>query len=155
MAKAKKTAPDSAPAPQPVEFQLTAITTEQFATFMERFSRDTPITSEPTLRFSSDKARRAVAVFVRVTHTQAGEDLLVLEVGSHFQFSEGGWASLLDASAPGDAIRLSRELAAHLSFLAMGTLRGVQYEKTLGLDCGRLILPLINVAEAMTEDIIL
>lgn len=80
-------------------------------------------------------------------------NFLILEVVCIFKIADESWNDVFDAAET--KVTLPKGFAAHLAAVAVGVARGVLHAKTEQTILNRFMIPLINVAENFTEDIVL
>jgi hypothetical protein len=95
--------------------------------------------------------QQQVAVLIHASVHQEHKQLAVVQAGCVFRFEPDSWKAL----TRGDTLILPRDVAAHLTTIAFGTLRGVLYAKTEHTALRQFPVPLINLMEVFREDVAL
>jgi hypothetical protein len=134
-----------------IGFYLVGIKTEQFAVFEENFlpKGETELSSE--IDFSIDIEKYQIGVFVNFEFEQEDKILLKIKVSCHFKIEEEAWnAFISDCSTK---IIFPKGFLAHMAMITVGTSRGVVFAKTEGTLFSKFIIPTINVAEMIQQDV--
>lgn len=138
---------------QPLGFVLRRVITEQFATIADTVAEDNEIELQAALRFGVDTEHRFIVSFSKFEFEQNSKPILIIEVGCQFEIEEASWEKLKNDEP--EAITLPKGFASHLAMLTVGTTRGVLHAKTEKTPFNQLILPTINVANMINEDVVL
>ncbi len=135
-----------------VRFQLKKVTTEQFAVIESAYDRkNEKVDLDVGIKFGIDKEHRIVASFVSAQFKQNVSVFLKVEVAGHFEIEEGAWNSFVED----DSVVIPKGFASHLVMLTIGTLRGVLHCKTENTEFNKFLLPAVNVAAMIPNDVIL
>jgi len=137
----------------PLGFALRKITTEQFATVAEAVAEGKEIGIKASLRFGVDQEHHIIANFSKFEFDQEEKPILIIEVGCQFEVDPSSWGELKSNETEG--VTLPKGFAAHLAMLTVGTTRGVLHAKTEKTPFNQLLLPTINVASMIKEDVVL
>lgn len=138
---------------QPLGFALRQINTEEFATIDDSVSVNKEIEIQASLRFGVDQEQHVLVCFSRFEFEQEGKPVLIIEVSCQFEIEEASWEKLINEEK--EAIILPKGFAAHLAMLTVGTTRGVLHAKTDKTAYNQLIVPTVNVASMINEDVVL
>jgi hypothetical protein len=137
--------------PSKIGFYLAGIKTEQFAVFEENYlpKGETGLSSE--IDFNIDVEKHQIGVFVNFEFEQENKILLKIKVSCHFKIEEEAWNTFIsDCSAK---IIFPKGFLAHMAMITVGTSRGVVFAKTEGTLFSKFIIPTINVAEMIQQDV--
>lgn len=134
-------------------FALRRVTTEQFATLADSVVEGKEVEIQASLRFGIDQEHRIIESLSKFEFEQENKTLLVLEVGCQFEIDQASWGIVWDEKT--GAVTLPKGFASHLAMLTVGTTRGVLHAKTEKTAFNHLILPTINVASMIEEDVVL
>jgi hypothetical protein len=133
-----------------VSFALNGIKTEQFAILKEIYNPKKEIDLSTQLQFKFDQVNKIVAVFIGFEFSQAKKVLIKLLVSCHFQITDESWNDFINI--PNSKVIFPKTFLAHLAMITLGTARGVLFAKTEGTQYSKFIIPLVNVAEKVSED---
>ena len=135
-----------------VGFQLKRVTTEQFAIIDSAYDKNyTKVDLDVGIKFGIDKEHRIVASFVSAQFKQNDSVFLKVEVAGHFEVEADSWNGFLKD----DSVVIPKGFASHLVMLTIGTLRGVLHCKTENTEFNKFLLPAVNVAAMIPNDVIL
>lgn len=136
----------------PIEFALSNIKTEEFATFTENFSMDKPVEIGTSLSFSIiDLENKLVLIDLSIECGIKKKTFLKIRVLFQYRIEKKSWESLKNENT----YIFPKNLVTHLSVLSLGTLRGILYEKIHNSSelISNYILPLINISDLITENV--
>src|SRR6056297_328722 len=109
-----------------VNFRLSAITTEEFATFKENHIREKEdFDINLSLQIKANREKHLIGIFTRFSFEQENKPVLLLECACHFLIEERFWNSREFE----DHINLPKNFATHLLVLTVGTARGIIHAK--------------------------
>lgn len=131
-----------------INFKLLQIKTEQFATFKENLPIEGELNFGTELEFKLNPADKHIGAFALFTLEQNQKVILKLEVSSHFAIESASWEKCEEDSG----VTLPKNFLAHIAMITVGTARGVLHTKTEGTPFNRFVIPLVNVANLITED---
>jgi hypothetical protein len=135
-----------------VGFILRHVKTEQFAIIEENCKHTHGGNLTTRLNFGLDDKNRMVEARVLFRfEEEPGMFFLIIEAACHFEVKEETWNSLLRKDEK--KIILPCGFAQHLLVLTIGTVRGILHAKTEGTAFNQYVLPTINVAEMLKEDV--
>ena len=129
---------------------MNKIKVDQFAILADNLPSE-QISLDFTISFGVAPSLHEVCTTVRFELCREDTPLLILELSCYFEIREEDWNQLIE----GNRITIPRSLLAHFGVHAIGTARGVLFCKTEGTAFSTFILPPLNVAEKITEDITL
>lgn len=131
-----------------IGFRMLNIQVEQFAIL----GNDMPsgeIGFNTSLSFGVNPSIAGVRVTTRYELVSNDEKLVILELSCIFEIYKESWNKLL---VDGKII-LPKDFLSHLAMHSVGTARGILFAKTESTVFSQYILPPINIAERITEDI--
>lgn len=136
-----------------IKFNLLKINTEEFAKFEENFELNVEQKNNYSFGFNFDNNKRLLFWGFEIESSCNSNLFLKGKFSFVFQFSIDSWESLKQK----DQIVFPKNLIAHVSMLSVGTIRGILYEKLskLSTPLSNYILPLINLSEIITEDVVI
>lgn len=133
-----------------VQFRMSRISVEQFAILVE----DAPqaeIVVDSDVSFGVIPNKQVVAVKFNITFTHEDKKLLVMELHCYFNVRSEDWKKFEKENK----VVIPKDLLAHFAMHTVGTARGVLYCKTEGTLYNQFIIPPMNVAERIPEDIVI
>lgn len=133
-----------------VGFALKGIKTEQFAIFEENYSPKKETSLGTELQFKLDQNNKQIAVFLGFEFLQGKKVFLKIQVSCHFKIEESSWNSLIQENK----LIVPKGFLAHLAMITTGTSRGVLFAKTEATPFSTFIIPTLNVAEMIKEDVL-
>lgn len=133
-----------------VGFALKGIKTEQFAIFEENYSPKKETSLGTELQFKLDQNNKQIAVFLGFEFLQGKKVFLKIQVSCHFKIEESSWNSLIQENK----LIMPKGFLAHLAMITTGTSRGVLFAKTEATPFSTFIVPTLNVAEMIKEDVL-
>lgn len=132
------------------EFQWVAINAERFTVFEEHFSPKKKVELRSNCEFMLDAEAKRLAVFMTFNFDCAQNTIIELEVNCHFEIDKNSWTNFYQD----DAIRIPLGFARHLCMLTIGTARGILHSKIENTSFKSFILPSINLAELVKEELL-
>lgn len=134
-----------------IEFALVKIFTEEFATFEENFLFEKEVTNNFDFGFNINSEERLIIWNFKLEDSCEGKLFLKGNFSFIFMISPTSWQGLVNENK----IILPKNLLAHFTMLAVGTIRGILFEKLskYSTPLSNYILPLINVASTIEEDV--
>lgn len=133
-----------------VQFRMTRISVEQFAIIASNIPQ-MPIDVDTDISFGVAPNKSTVAVKFNLSFSNNSEKLLVMELHCYFEIHPENWSGFEN----GTKIIIPKDLLAHFAMHTVGTARGVLFCKTEGTIFNQFIIPPINVADKIPEDIII
>lgn len=134
-----------------VGFSLSDIDTEQFALFDDNIVEDEKIALNAGLSFGCNQDERGFQVTSKFTFEILEKPILTIQVSCYFEISDDSWKDFSEKEE--GKIIFPKGFVAHMSMITVGTTRGVLHAKTDGTKVNHLILPTINVAKMVPEDV--
>lgn len=131
-----------------IGFRMLKIQVEQFAIL----GNNTPngeIGFNTSLSFGVNPSVAGVRVTTKYELVSNDEKLVILELSCIFEIYKESWNKLLVDGK----ITLPKDFLSHLAMHSVGTARGILFAKTESTVFSQYILPPINIAERITEDI--
>lgn len=133
-----------------INFNLLKITTEQFAIFEENLSKDGVINLNTNLSFGLNSKDKVFLVTPKYTFENEGKQFLTIQISCFFKIEDATWDSLIDNKQ----IIFPKEFVAHMAMITVGTSRGILHTKTEGTVFNEFVLPPLNVAKMVGEDVV-
>ena len=138
-----------------IEFALVGISTEEFAKFEENFKENFEINHNFNFRVGFNVSDKEKLVEWNFEIQASVEEKIVLKGKFNFTFkiSNSSWDNLQEK----DEVIMPKSILAHFAMLAVGSIRGILFEKLSKADSplSKYILPLLNVSDVIKEDITL
>ncbi len=132
-----------------VRFRMFKINVEQFAILTDKLPCNTKdISLETRLSFKAAQDNK-VAPSVRFLFEKDKEPIILIEVCCEFDIHPDDWKNMII----GDEIVVPKETLEYLTAQTVGVTRGILHCKTEGTPFNVFILPSINVASMITDDI--
>jgi|GEM_PF-256714 len=135
-----------------VGFALRKISLDQFAVIKEAYKDGEKVSFDVSLDFglNTDEKLFRVSSRIRFSHQQP-QPFLLIEGSAEFSIEPEAWERF--ALEGEDAMVFPHGFVAHLAALTVGSLRGMLYVKTQDTIFNRFLIPTINVAEIVSEDV--
>lgn len=137
----------------PIGFSLGNIFTDQFAIIDTAYTEADGIQLLSSFKFGYNEVDQTILASPRFSFEQNGASFLILEIGCEFKIEEASWQEIYNAEE--NSVILPKGFAAHIAAIAVGVARGVLHAKTEKTPFSRFLIPLINVAENIKEDVVL
>lgn len=134
---------------QSIGFDLVQIKTEQFALFEENYLKDEEINLATNLSFSISEDNMSFMVTSKFIFEMQSKPFMSVQVSCFFNINESSWNSFKTEKG----ILFPKGFVSHMSMLTVGTSRGVLHSKTSGTKFNKYILPTINVAKMVSDDV--
>lgn len=135
-----------------VGFVLLKIVTEQFAIVDEAHEEGKEATINTQVQFAANAAQKMLGAKVAFRFVQTKVPFLIIEASCHFRITDEAWDKF-SQKEEGKLI-VPAGFMAHLAMLTVGTARGILHAKTETTKFSQYIVPTINVAVMIKEDII-
>jgi hypothetical protein len=130
-----------------IPFRINKIKTLQFAMFPENLINDT-IRVSTRYEFQLDKENKIILCKSGFQYSQGEKVILVLQIACYFDIEEKGFESFKQDQK----IRIPVEFMRYLATISVGTARGVIHAKTENTPLNPIVLPPINLVEAIKND---
>ena len=131
-----------------IGFRMSQIKVEQFAILCDT-QPDGEIGFNTSLSFGFNPIKSEIIVTTKYELMQMDKKMVILELSCLFEIRKEDWDSLKNDNK----ITFQKDFLAHLAMHTVGTARGVLFSKTEGTVFNQYILPPINVASKILEDI--
>ena len=133
-----------------IQFRMSRISVEQFAILVEE-APQAEVVVDTDVSFGVLPNKNIVAVKFNISFTHEEKKLLVMELHCYFNVHPEDWKSFEKENK----VVIPKDLLAHFAMHTVGTARGVLFCKTEGTLYNQFIIPPMNVAEKIPEDIVI
>jgi hypothetical protein len=133
-----------------IKFNLLKIKTDQFALLEENYVENSKINLNTSMSFGLNIEDKAFSISVKFTFETKKKPFMTTQVSCFFQIENTAWESF----KVNDKIILPKGFVAHMAMITVGTSRGILHSKTEGTIFNIYILPTLNVAEMIPEDVV-
>lgn len=136
---------------EPIQFALKSIRVDEFATISDAITKDDKVRLATGFNFGVDKDSNEVAVSLRISfETDAKKPFIILQVSCIYLVKPEDFQTfpLKDEST----IQVRKDFLSHLSFLTVGTARGILYAKLESTPFQGLMLPIIDVTDVALNE---
>lgn len=133
-----------------IQFRLTGIEVPQFAIFTENEFSDS-MNIDYGFEFSVNENDSLLRCEAAASYIDGGTPVMKIVVRCDFFIEQSSWASL----KKDNGTVFPAGFLQHLASLTVGTMRGVYYGKTENTIHNRFFIPLLNVTQAIKEDLLL
>lgn len=133
-----------------INFNLLKIKTDQFALLEENHIENGKINLNTSMSFGLNLEDKAFSISVKFTFEIKKKPFMTTQVSCFFQIDDTAWESF----KVNDKVILPKGFVAHMAMITVGTSRGILHSKTEGTIFNKYILPTLNVAEMIPEDVI-
>lgn len=131
-----------------IPYRIHQIKTQQFAIFPERFVNQSQVLIKSDFSFGVNKELTNIKCNTKITYTQDENLLLLIEVTCFFDIDKDASKQLLEAG------RIEVDFLRYLATITTGTIRGIIHTKTEGTSLNLIVLPPINLMDAIKNDFI-
>jgi len=138
---------------KPIAFAFIGVKTEQFAIIQNDFNNKAPVGGGLQVKFGVNVQENTVAQFSKFTFEQEGKPIMIIEVSCHFAIEPENFKSINNTEL--NQVVLPQEFAAHIVTITVGATRGVLHTKVENTIFNQFLIPLVNVTEVVTEDVII
>lgn len=130
-----------------IPYRISGIKTTQFALFPEKFINGREITVQTSFTFGYSEGLDSIRCISNFEYIQDEDILMISEIQCTFDISPEGSAELIELrKVPVDFLR-------YMATIATGTARGIIHAKSEGTILSAIILPPINLIEAIKDDL--
>ncbi len=130
-----------------IPYRISGIKTTQFALFPEKFINGREITVQTSFTFGYSEGLDSIRCISNFEYIQDDDILMISEIQCTFDISPEGSAELIELrKVPVDFLR-------YMATIATGTARGIIHAKSEGTILSAIILPPINLIEAIKDDL--
>jgi hypothetical protein len=133
-----------------INFSLLKIKTEQFAVFEENFNKNEVINLNTNLAFGLNSNDKVFLVTPKYTFENEGKPFMAIQISCFFKIEDATWNSFMKKKQ----IIFPKDFVAHMAMITVGTSRGILHAKTESTIFNEFILPQMNVAEMVGDDIL-
>lgn len=133
-----------------IQFSIKSITTEEFATIKNCYKEEEKIGIETGYGFGVNPDEHAVFVNFSLMFKCNESPFIILKVSCGFDIESEDFNSLLNAEKT--KILIPKGFLTHLTVLTIGTARGILHAKLEKSGFEQFILPTLNIAEMIKED---
>lgn len=134
-----------------VEFTLQGIKTEQFAILEENYSHKKEADLGTEIQVKLDQKNRQIVVFLGLEFLQGKKVFMKIQISCYFTVAENAWKGFIRHES--SKLVIPKGLLAHLAMITTDTTRGVLFAKTESTQFSKFIVPALNIAEMINEDI--
>jgi hypothetical protein len=135
-----------------VEFFLRKIITEQFAILEEAHEQGKEAKVNIQIQFALNVDHKFLGTKVAFKFEHSRMPFLVVEASCHFQVTDAAWENFKQENA--EVYKVPAGFLCHLAMLTVGTVRGILHAKTENTPFNQYVVPTINVAALIKEDIV-
>ncbi len=132
----------------PIQFQLLRIEVPQFAILANK-PVNGPFRVNFDINFATSKERVIKCTF-KIVYLKEAELVTQLVVDTIFSIAEESWEEMKKDGK----IVIPTGFLQHLAVISLGTARGIQYAKTEAAGLNNDLIPLINLTEIITSDLV-
>jgi len=133
-----------------INFSLLKIKTEQFAVFEDSFDKNEVINLTTNLTFGLNIEDKVFVVTPKYTFETAGKPFIALQISCFFKIDDITWKGFIKKKQ----IVFPKAFIAHMAMITVGTSRGILHTKTEETSFNEYLLPPLNVAEMIGENLI-
>ena len=131
-----------------IPFRIRQIKTQQFAMFPDLLINGKGVAVQSEFNFGVNSEVKDIFCITRMTYSQDEKLLLTTEVICFFEISEEGSKQLIEQG------RIEVDFLRYLATIATGTVRGIIHTKTENTSLNPIVLPPINLVDAIKEDFV-
>jgi hypothetical protein len=131
-----------------IPFRIRQIKTQQFAMFPDLLINGNNVAVKSEFNFGVNSEVKDIFCITRMTYSQDEKLLLTTEVICFFEISEEGSKQLIEQG------RIEVDFLRYLATIATGTVRGIIHTKTENTSLNPIVLPPINLVDAIKEDFV-
>lgn len=132
-----------------IPFRIRQIKTQQFAIFPELLVNGNEVTIQTEFNFGVNKEANDIFCVTKLSYLQGEHLLLTTEVICFFAISEEGSKQIVEQG------RIEVGFLRYLATIAVGTVRGIIHAKTENTALNPVVLPPLNLVEAIKKDFLL
>ncbi len=132
-----------------INFTLLNIKTEQFAIFEDKYIETEKINLNTNLTFGLNSDDKIFLVTPKYTFEIEKTPFMTVQISCFFKIEDNAWNNFIEDGK----IVFPKDFVAHMAMISVGTSRGVLHTKTEGTVFNKYILPTINVAKMIPEDV--
>ena len=132
-----------------LRFRMTRIGIGQFAILSDNIPAES-VQYAINVGFGYSVDAKSIAVELTFRYENAGEKLMVLSLQCEFQIHEEDWAKAINDST----LVIHKDVLEYFVSQTIGTARGILHCKTEGTPFNHLILPPVDVANLVKDDLV-
>lgn len=133
-----------------IGFKLKKINTDQFAYIDDAYDDENDeFNLETNIGFGIDSSNSAIKSSVKIQFEQNEKPFLIIEASCEFDIDPKMWKDFTDETK----VKIPKGFMAHLAVITVGTTRGILHDKTENTPYNEFILPTLNVADMIKEDV--
>lgn len=130
-----------------IRFRMFRINLAQFATLVKELpTGELGFNVELSYKYANEG--RIIACSTKFDFASKSEKVLVIEVVCEFEIAGDDWTTF----SQGDTIVIPKDLLEFFAVHTIGTTRGIMYCKTENTSFNKIIIPPLNVAEMVQEN---
>lgn len=131
-----------------IPFRIRQIKTQQFAMFPDLLVNGKEVTVESEFGFGVNNEVTDIRCVAKISYFQGEKLLLTTEVHCYFEVSSEGSQEIAKQG------RIEVGFLRYLATISTGTVRGIIHTKTENTALNVVVLPPINLVEAIKEDFV-
>lgn len=132
-----------------IAYRISHIDTIQFATFPDNFINGKDVVINTSCGYNVKSDINQVRNIVEVSYNQNDKLLLVAQIACYFSIAEDGMEAIIkEGRIPVDFLR-------YMGSLSIGVMRGVIHAKTEGTVLNPIVMPPVDLADTIKDDLIL
>lgn len=132
-----------------ITYRISRIETIQFATFPANFINGKDVAINTSCSYNVKSDINQVRNIIDVSYNQDDKLLLVAQIACYYDIAEDGMKEIVkEGRIPVDFLR-------YMGSLSIGAMRGVIHAKTEGTVLNPIVMPPINLADTIKDDLIL
>lgn len=131
-----------------IPFRIRQIKTQQFAMFPDLLVNGKEVTVDSEFSFGVNTEVKNILCVTKLSYRQDENLLLTTEVHCIFDIREDGTNQLKEQG------RIVVDFLRYLATIATGTVRGIVHTKTENTVLNSVVVPPINIVEAIKEDFV-
>lgn len=132
-----------------IPFRIRQIKTQQFAMFPDLLVNGEEVNVQSEFKFGVNKELTDIFCVTKLSYTQDEKLLLTTEVICYFAISKEGRKQIAEQG------KIEVGFLRYLATIATGTVRGIIHTKTENTALNPVVLPPLNLVEAIKDDFIL
>lgn len=132
-----------------IQFRLSKISLPQFAILNDVEAESLNVEYE--VHFSVNKIQNKILCTFKIVYKNDSDVVMQMIAECYYQIAPSSWSMLIK---PDGNIVIPAEFLQHLGSLTVGTARGILYARCYDTNLEKHLLPLINLTELITGDMI-
>lgn len=132
-----------------IPFRIRQIKTQQFAIFPDLLINGNDVNIQSEFNFGVNKELDDIFCITKISYIQDDKLLLTIEVICFFSIREEGSRQISELG------RIEVGFLRYLATIATGTVRGIIHTKTENTALNPIVLPPLNLVEAIKDDFVL